>query len=212
MYSIIWFQPFDSVIITRLGDHGSDSGEVGSRSADQKVLLFLYNPKVRYHTHKSSPLSSVTRQMNSMYFLTTYRKFFLKLILVVSDLRRGLPSERLSSGYTDNILCPLHTVAKPSCQQTHLPQSPGFILLEIHEQDLYSLLDMYVFRNGASSSTKEGSVFLFRCHVSCTVVSARPYPRCHSIQITVDSVYHCTIISNMYSMYTEVSCQCRLVQ
>jgi hypothetical protein len=33
---------------------------------------------------------------------------------------------------------------------------PGFSLLEIHEQDFYSLLDMYVFGNGASSSTKEG--------------------------------------------------------
>jgi hypothetical protein len=37
---------------------------------------------------------------------------------------------------------------------------PGFSLLEVHDQDFYSLLDMYVFRNGASSSTKEGSVFL----------------------------------------------------
>jgi hypothetical protein len=33
---------------------------------------------------------------------------------------------------------------------------PGFNLLKIHEQDFYSLLDVLVFRNGASSSTKEG--------------------------------------------------------
>jgi hypothetical protein len=39
---------------------------------------------------------------------------------------------------------------------------PGFSILEIQDQDFYSLLDMYVFRNGASSSTKEGSLFLFR--------------------------------------------------
>jgi hypothetical protein len=39
---------------------------------------------------------------------------------------------------------------------------PGFSLLEIHDQDFYSLLDMDVFQNGASSSTKEGSVFLCR--------------------------------------------------
>jgi hypothetical protein len=38
----------------------------------------------------------------------------------------------------------------------------GFSLLEIHSQDIYSLLDMYVFRNVASSSTKVGSVFLCR--------------------------------------------------
>jgi hypothetical protein len=37
---------------------------------------------------------------------------------------------------------------------------PDFSLLEIHYKDLYSLLDMYVFRNGASSSTKEVLVFL----------------------------------------------------
>jgi hypothetical protein len=31
---------------------------------------------------------------------------------------------------------------------------PGFSVLEIHEQDFCSLLDMYVFRNGAFSSTR----------------------------------------------------------
>jgi flagellar biosynthesis protein FliR len=36
---------------------------------------------------------------------------------------------------------------------------PGFSLLEIHDQDLFSLLDMHVFQNGAFSSAKEGSVF-----------------------------------------------------
>jgi hypothetical protein len=39
---------------------------------------------------------------------------------------------------------------------------PDFSFLEIHGQDLYSLLDMHVFWNGAPSSTKEGSVFLYR--------------------------------------------------
>jgi hypothetical protein len=33
---------------------------------------------------------------------------------------------------------------------------PGFSLLEVHDQDFCSLLDMYAFRSGASSSTKEG--------------------------------------------------------
>jgi hypothetical protein len=78
---------------------------------------------------------------------------------------------------------------------------PSFILFEIHDQDLYSLLDMYVFRNGASSSTKVGWVFLFRRYVCCTVVSARVQQRCRCFQITVDSVYH------IYTRYTEVSCQ-----
>jgi hypothetical protein len=70
---------------------------------------------------------------------------------------------------------------------------------------------MYMFRNGASSSTKEGPVFLCRRYVCYTTVSARVYPRCHSVQVTMDSVAlcHCTTLSNIY---TKVSCQCRLVQ
>jgi hypothetical protein len=58
-------------------------------------------------------------------------------------------------------------------------------LFEIHDQ---SFVLCYVFRNGASSSTKEGSVFLLRRYVCCTAVSAREYPRCHGVQVTVDSV------------------------
>jgi hypothetical protein len=45
---------------------------------------------------------------------------------------------------------------------------PGFSLLEIHDEDFCSLLDVYVFRNGTSSSTRERSIFL-----CCTIVSAR---------------------------------------
>jgi hypothetical protein len=70
---------------------------------------------------------------------------------------------------------------------------PGFSLLEIHDQDFYSLLDMYVFQNGASSSMKERSVFLCRHYVCCTIVSAQVYPYCHSIQVTVHPLsLHCT--------------------
>jgi hypothetical protein len=35
----------------------------------------------------------------------------------------------------------------------------GFSLPEIHAQDFSSLLDMYVFRNGASSSARVGATF-----------------------------------------------------
>jgi hypothetical protein len=89
----------------------------------------------------------------------------------------------------------------------------GFSLLEIHDQDFCSLLDMHVFRNGTFSSTKEGSVFLCRRCVCCTVVSARVYPHCHGVQVTMDSVHplslHCT--KNIYIRYIEVFCQCRPV-
>jgi hypothetical protein len=92
---------------------------------------------------------------------------------------------------------------------------PGFSLLKIHDQEGFcSLLDMYVFRNGASSLSREGSVFLCRHYVCCTVVSARVYPRGHSIQSlwSLCTLCHCTILINVYTRYTEVSCQCRLVQ
>jgi hypothetical protein len=61
-------------------------------------------------------------------------------------------------------------------------------LLEIRDQDFCALLNMYVFANGASFSTKEGSVFLCRHYICCTVVSARVYPRCHGVQATMYSV------------------------
>jgi hypothetical protein len=62
---------------------------------------------------------------------------------------------------------------------------PGFSRLEIHDQDFYTVLDMYVFRSGTSSLTKEESVFLCRRYVCCTVVPARAYPRCHGVQVTM---------------------------
>jgi hypothetical protein len=67
--------------------------------------------------------------------------------------------------------------------------TPGCSLLEFHNQGIYSYLDMYVFRNGESSSTKEGSVSLCSDYVCCTVVSARVQMHCHSVQITMDSVH-----------------------
>jgi hypothetical protein len=83
----------------------------------------------------------------------------------------------------------------------------SFSLLEIHDQDFYSLLDTHVFRNGASSSKKEGSVFLCRRYVCCAVVSAQAYPRCHGVRVTGLSqciLCHCTILSNIYTRYTRV--------
>jgi hypothetical protein len=64
---------------------------------------------------------------------------------------------------------------------------PGFSL-KIHDQHTDSLLDMCMFQNGASSLMKEGSVFLCRCYICCTV-SAEVYLCCHVIQVTMDSVH-----------------------
>jgi hypothetical protein len=48
----------------------------------------------------------------------------------------------------------------------------GFSFVEIHDEDFYSLLDMYMFGNAATSWTREVSVFLCRRYVCCAVVSA----------------------------------------
>jgi hypothetical protein len=91
---------------------------------------------------------------------------------------------------------------------------PGSNLHETHDQDFCSLLDMYVFRNWATSLTRERSAFLFRHYVCCAIVSARVYLSCHGLQVTGDSVHtcHCTILGNIFTRYTVVFCQCRLVQ
>jgi hypothetical protein len=46
-----------------------------------------------------------------------------------------------------------------------------------------------------SSPLKDGK-FLCRCYICCNVVSAQGYPRCHSVQVVMDSVrplsLHCS--------------------
>jgi hypothetical protein len=73
----------------------------------------------------------------------------------------------------------------------------GFSLLEIRDQEFYSLLHMYVSRNGASSSTKEESAVLCRRYVCCTVVSARVYPTVTASRSvrTLCTFCHCTILT-----------------
>jgi hypothetical protein len=65
---------------------------------------------------------------------------------------------------------------------------------------------------GPSLRRVEGSVFLCRRYVCCTAVSARVYPHCHDVIWTLCTLCHCTILSKIYTRYTDVSCQCRLVQ
>jgi hypothetical protein len=48
-----------------------------------------------------------------------------------------------------------------------------------------SLLDLYMFRNGASFSREE-SVSLRRCYVCCPVVLAGRYSHCYRVQVTMD--------------------------
>jgi hypothetical protein len=75
------------------------------------------------------------------------------------------------------------------------------------------LLDMYMFRNGASSSTKEGLVYVgvmfvapqFQHEYICAVTAS-------SSLWTLCSLCHCTVLSNIYTGCTKVSCQCSLLQ
>jgi hypothetical protein len=69
----------------------------------------------------------------------------------------------------------------------------GFSLLKIQYQDFYSLLDMHMFWNRASSLLKEESVFLCRFCVCCIAVSAWVYSHCHGIQVLQLAV-HCQTV------------------
>jgi hypothetical protein len=59
----------------------------------------------------------------------------------------------------------------------------------------------------------EGSVFLCRRYVCFALVSARVYPHCHVSRSlwALCTLCPCAILSNIYTRYTEIFCQCRLV-
>jgi hypothetical protein len=69
-----------------------------------------------------------------------------------------------------------------------------FTLLEIHDQDIYSLLDLDVFRHGASSTMKEVLVFPCEHYVCCTIVLVRVYPRCDLVQVSMNPVHPVTAL------------------
>lgn len=89
---------------------------------------------------------------------------------------------------------------------------PSFIVLGIHSQDFYSLLDMYLFQNAASYSAKVGPMFLCRRYICYPAVPARVYPCCHGDQVSMDSVHHLSphYTNNYTRYYAEVLLSCRL--
>jgi hypothetical protein len=90
---------------------------------------------------------------------------------------------------------------------------PGFSFLEIHDQYFYSLPDIY-FEIGPP--LRQGTCRFF--YVGVTFVALQfqhEYVRAVTASRslwTLCTLCHCTILSNIYTKYTEVSCQCRLVQ
>jgi hypothetical protein len=79
---------------------------------------------------------------------------------------------------------------------------PLFSLLDIHDQDFYPLLDIYVFRNVAFFMTKEGSVFLCRRYDLSAVDSPLVYQRfsfsCSLYSLGTGSVEN--VVSNISSL------------
>jgi hypothetical protein len=54
----------------------STSGEVDSRYASKEILCLLWNPKMRYHVHKTPSLDLSLGQMNPVQTFTIH---FLKI-------------------------------------------------------------------------------------------------------------------------------------
>jgi hypothetical protein len=107
-----------------------------------------------------------------------------QIFIIVRQLRNG-PSDKLLLGFASTVIS-------------------GFTLLEIHDQDFYSLLDTYVFGNGASSSTKEGGgVRSF--YVGATFVAPQfqhEYIRTVTASRSLWALCilcHCTILRNIYT-------------
>jgi hypothetical protein len=74
-------------------------------------------------------------------------------------------------------------------------------LLKIHDLDLYSLLDMYLSRNGDSSSTTEVSVILCRGYVCCTVDRLLSFRYILTIWYDTDRVENCVQRFFYFCMY-----------
>jgi hypothetical protein len=79
----------------------SPSWEAASCAATQEFPSILWNLKVHYHVHKSSPLGHILSHIN----LGCTTPCYLRSILILfTHLRLGLPSGHFPSGFPTNIL------------------------------------------------------------------------------------------------------------
>jgi hypothetical protein len=79
----------------------SPSWQAASCASTQRFSSILWNPKVHYHVHKSSPLFPILRQINPVYTTPSY----LWSILVLSThLHLGLPTCLFPPAFPTNIL------------------------------------------------------------------------------------------------------------
>jgi hypothetical protein len=83
----------------------SPSRETANCAATQELPSILWNPKVHYRVHKSTPLVPILSQINPVH--TT--PFYLSMIYF-NIVNLGLPSGLFPSGFPINILYAfLHT-------------------------------------------------------------------------------------------------------
>jgi hypothetical protein len=105
---------------------------------------------------------------------------------VYSDWLQGLVT--LTGLHWRNRLAGLWVLRLNCCWSLPVKSFLASGLIEIYEQDFCSVLDMYVFRSGAPFRRWKGSAVPCRRYVCCAVVSARVYPRCHSVQVAMGTV------------------------
>jgi hypothetical protein len=128
-------------------------------------------------------MCKLVQEIHAIFY---YILYLIRGIVVEED--KSMLQINGKNRYYCNLLATRQMVGRLNCCWAS-PVIPGFSVLEIQDQDLYSLLDMYVFRNGVSSSSEEGLVFLCRRYVCCTIATARVYTRCDGVQVTMDSVH-----------------------
>jgi hypothetical protein len=79
-----------------------DSSEAASCAATQELPSILWNPKVHYRVHQSPALVPILSQFGQVHKTPSYLS---KIHLILpTNIRLGLPSGLLSSGFPTNIL------------------------------------------------------------------------------------------------------------
>jgi hypothetical protein len=79
----------------------SPSSEATNCTATQEIPRTLWDPKVLYHVHKSSPLVPILGQIDLVHTTPSYLRYIL---IPTTHLCLGLPSGLFLFGFLTNIL------------------------------------------------------------------------------------------------------------